>query len=150
MPIIPLVFQADPVKAVRKFIVNLARKFEGTPYIWGGSEPRIGFDCSGFVIWVLQVFEILPAMDWTADDLMKRFSSTDSPEPGDLCFYGKNDRATHVMMYIGALNGEQVCVGASGGNSTTTTEEAAKLRNAKVKMKPVMYRDDFLGFRSIG
>jgi cell wall-associated NlpC family hydrolase len=29
-----------------------ARKFLGTPYRWGGSSPKTGFDCSGLVQWV--------------------------------------------------------------------------------------------------
>ena len=24
----------------------------GTPYVWGGSTPETGFDCSGYVCWV--------------------------------------------------------------------------------------------------
>lgn len=124
-------------------------KLQGTPYIWGGSEPRVGFDCSGFIIWILQVFEVLPSGDWNANGLMNRLTRTSSPKSGDLCFYGKSG-ATHVMMYIGRLNGQDMCVGASGGGSETTTVEEAKHKNAQVKVKPVAYRSDFIGFCDIG
>ena len=108
---------------IRKLIVTLALKLSGIEYIWGGSSPRYGFDCSGFVIWILQVFGLLPAGDWTAGTLSKAFQETSDYQPGNLVFYGKDrDRIYHVMMYVGEMGpmGHSV-IGASGGDSTTTT-----------------------------
>ena len=143
---------------MRQFIVNLAMKFMGVPYLWGGCTPA-GFDCSGFIIWVLQVFGILPSGDWTADGLMTHFKRTAIPQPGDLVFFGKATtntptsaniaQATHVMMYIGKLNNIDMCVGASGGDHTCTNIGIAKAKNAMVKIKPVNYRTDFIGYGSI-
>ncbi|MDX6408319.1 MAG: hypothetical protein QOE13_1390 [Gaiellaceae bacterium] len=31
--------------------LNEAKKYLGTPYLWGGSSPKTGFDCSGLVQW---------------------------------------------------------------------------------------------------
>jgi len=129
----------------RDYIVTLAQKFVGVPYIWGGSNPHIGFDCSGLMIWVLQVFGVLDSGDWTADGLSQLFEKrkADPWDRGDLVFYGKG-KITHVMMYIGEQNSIGMVVGASGGDSTTTTEAKAKLRNAMVKIKPVRYRSDLM------
>ena len=33
-------------------IYKEAQKYAGTPYVWGGSTPETGFDCSGYVCWV--------------------------------------------------------------------------------------------------
>lgn len=128
----------------REYITNLALKLQGTPYLWGGSNPHYGFDCSGFVIWILQVFFILPAGDWKASDFSKVFKETKTPQPGDLVLYGA-PTITHITMYIG--NGMQI--GASGGNSSTLTEAQAKAQNAKVKIKSVRYRNDFVCYLSI-
>jgi cell wall-associated NlpC family hydrolase len=133
----------------REFIVSLANKFIGIPYIWGGSNPHYGFDCSGFTIWILQVVNILGPGDWTADNLYKTFKEVHTPKIGDLVFYGTGKYASHVTIYVGTLNGVNMQIGASGGGSRTTTEEIAKSQNAMVKMKPVTYRSDLIGYRDI-
>lgn len=138
---------------MRTYIVNLARKLIGTPYIWGGSDPR-GFDCSGFVVWILQVFEILPKGDWNTDGLMQAFPVTEEPQIGDLAFYGTKTiegqlDANHVMMVCEVRPDQTLVVGASGGGSKTLTVEDAQKIGAEVHIRPHDYRKDFIGFRAI-
>jgi cell wall-associated NlpC family hydrolase len=42
----------DPISPNAAPVVNLAKKYLGTKYVWGGANPKTGFDCSGFVQWV--------------------------------------------------------------------------------------------------
>ena len=131
---------------MREHLVNLALKLVGCPYIWGGANPWTGFDCSGFVVWIYQVFGLLPSGDWTAQALYDHFDpkageSGGGWSRGDLVFYGRGEqRITHVML---ALCNELV-VGASGGDHTTTTVEEARRRGAQVKVKPRNYRSDLV------
>lgn len=136
---------------VRDFIVRLARQFAGTFYLWGGAGPNrdgsFGFDCSGFIIFLLKPFGLLPERgDWTAQQLAAMFRKTAAPEPGDLTFYGLSEqRITHVMLYVG--NGQ--VLGATGGDRRTKTPADARGRGAMVAAKPVGYRKDFVGHRNI-
>jgi hypothetical protein len=75
----------------------LARAQLGKPYVWGAEGPG-AFDCSGLVQFVMaQVGITLPR---TAAQQQKTTTRVDSPQPGDLVFYG--DPASHVGLYIGA------------------------------------------------
>ena len=129
---------------MREHLVNLALKLVGCPYIWGGANPWTGFDCSGFVVWVYQVFGLLPSGDWTAQALVGWFlhrneKANQNPQPGEMVFYGPDPQhLTHVML---ALGGGFV-VGASGGGHEMTSTEEARRRGAQVKVKPIGYRSD--------
>ena len=136
---------------MREHLVNLALKLVGCPYVWGGANPWTGLDCSGFVIWLYQVFGLLPSGDWTAQGLFDHFDPK-AGEPGggssrgDLVFYGGGEQCiTHVMLALG----NELVVGASGGDHTTTTLEEARRRGAQVKVKPLTYRADLLGVLSV-
>jgi cell wall-associated NlpC family hydrolase len=133
---------------MQEVLRTLVLKLVGCPYIWGGSTPWMGFDCSGFIVWIFRVFGKLPSGDWTAQELHDGFAkilNTDfhSVELGDLVFYGGGPgRITHVML---ALSSGQV-VGASGGGRTTTTIEEARRLGAQVKVKPLNYRSDLVDY----
>jgi cell wall-associated NlpC family hydrolase len=129
---------------VREHLVNLALKLVGCPYVWGGANPWAGFDCSGFIIWIYQVFGLLPSGDWTAQGLYEHFRQVPPTAdtiavPGDLVFYGAGVHGiTHVMLRLTST----LVVGASGGDHTTTTREEAARKGAQVKVKPINYRRD--------
>lgn len=134
---------------MRKAIIALALKLLGTPYIWGGSSPRFGFDCSGFALWIYQIFGLIPSsIDLTAEGIYHYFrdlgTTDDDLEPGDPVFYGKSaSKIVHMMIYLGRMDGEDYVIGASGGDSSTRSESDALKRDAKIKIKPMHYRTDF-------
>jgi cell wall-associated NlpC family hydrolase len=79
-------------------VVGIALQYLGIPYVWGGSSPATGFDCSGFVAYVFaQVGVSLPhhaASQYSYGTPVSR----DQLEPGDLVFF---DGLGHVGIYIG-------------------------------------------------
>ena len=82
-------------------VVELACSLVGTPYVWGGTDPATGVDCSGFVQYVYKQFGYsLPRCSWQQAEIGTRVSFDDL-KPGDLIFYQRGSRIGHVTMYIG-------------------------------------------------
>jgi cell wall-associated NlpC family hydrolase len=78
--------------------VKYARRFIGVPYAYGGSSPRTGFDCSGFVRFVYQRFGISLPHSSYADMSHGRSVVRKNLKPGDLVFF---DGGGHVGIFVG-------------------------------------------------
>ena len=94
-------------------IYKEAQKYVGTPYVWGGSTPETGFDCSGYVCWVYNQngYDVGRT---TANGLWNKSQHISGAEakPGDLVFFeGTYDTPgkSHVGIYLG--NGMMVSAG---------------------------------------
>lgn len=99
----------DAVSNQRSEIIKEALKYVGNPYVWGGTNPNTGADCSGFVGYVYKQFGYnLPRTSYTQCNVGYEINSASDLKPGDLVFYYRNSkgRVGHVAMYIG--NGKQV------------------------------------------
>jgi cell wall-associated NlpC family hydrolase len=79
-------------------VVDYAKRFRGVRYVYGGSSPRSGFDCSGFVRYVYAHFGVSLAHSSYAQFGRGRRVARASLRPGDLVFF---DGLGHVGIYIG-------------------------------------------------
>jgi gamma-D-glutamyl-L-lysine dipeptidyl-peptidase len=83
--------------------IELAKRFLGFPYLWGG-RSSFGFDCSGFTQMLVRARGINMPRDadlqaaWTDAMPVERSDL----QPGDLLFFGSSpSKITHTGMYIG-------------------------------------------------
>ena len=92
--------------ALGQAIVNEARKYLGTRYVYGGNSPSTGFDCSGLVQYVCRKVGVSVNRSSSAQYGNGTAVSRANLQPGDLIFFSKGSGISHVVIYAG--NGQVI------------------------------------------
>lgn len=83
---------------LRLSVVASAERFIGLKYKWGGKSPKSGFDCSGFTSYVMQENGVnVQGASQHQSKLGKKVSKS-KVAPGDLIFFGKGSKVSHVAI----------------------------------------------------
>lgn len=91
--------ELSPVGATE--LIRTARSFEGVPYRWGGDDPSTGFDCSGFVQYVLARHQIAAPRTSAEQFSLGTGIDLDQIRAGDLVFFSTiSPGASHVGLAI--------------------------------------------------
>jgi hypothetical protein len=81
-------------------IIDVADDYLGVPYLWGGTDPNVGLDCSGFVQEVFDRLGVdLPRVSRDQARVGTPVSSLAEAQPGDLLFF--HEPVSHVAIYLG-------------------------------------------------
>jgi cell wall-associated NlpC family hydrolase len=94
---------SDPKKLSIPESIELAKRFLGIPYLWGG-RSSFGFDCSGFTQMLLRARGFNMPRDADQQAAWAGVAAIDRKDlqPGDLLFFGSSPKEiTHTGMYIG-------------------------------------------------
>ena len=91
-----------PLKSPSDWIA-FGKRFLGAPYTWGGTTP-LGFDCSGLMTRVFSEHGITlrrNSYEQAFQDPQLVPVAFESLRPGDLLFFGTEDKIDHEAMWIG-------------------------------------------------
>ncbi|MEV7431633.1 transglycosylase SLT domain-containing protein [Nocardioides sp. NPDC092400] len=81
-------------------VVAQAEKYLGVPYVWGGTDPAKGLDCSGLVQLVYRDLGIdLPRVSRDQAQAGRPVASLAEAQPGDLLAF--NSPVSHIAIYAG-------------------------------------------------
>ena len=103
-------------------LIDTAKSYIGTPYVYGGSTPS-GFDCSGFVKYVYgQIGISLSRTSYTQAN-EGTYVAYEDLMPGDIVCFGSGS-ISHVGIYVGdgqfiqsPRTGYSVCIAPLSGGS---------------------------------
>lgn len=96
-------FDDGEISADRAKILAAAAAEVGTPYVWGGTSPETGWDCSGYVQWAYkQAGKDISRTNQWGDGV-----ATATPKPGDLMAQAPSgpNMWSHVAIYAGKKDG---------------------------------------------
>jgi len=108
----------------RDSIIMYAKKYLGTPYLYAGNSPQRGFDCSGFVNYVFNNFDInLPRSSNGYKNIGIALAPEDFKVGDILVFYGYKDRTIvgHVGIVCEANGMQSKFIHASSGKANKVT-----------------------------
>lgn len=138
----------------RERLVDQALSYVGVLYQWGGghSAGTWGVDCSGLVIESLRGIGLpLPPGTATSGAWWASLPRVETPQAGDLAFYGSDGVAHHVVVVSGFDPSTGLAsVVSANGDRTDTSPDVAEAAGHRVKTYDThLYRSDFLGFSSL-
>jgi cell wall-associated NlpC family hydrolase len=89
--------------AQRDTLVALARRQIGVRYVLGGTDPARGFDCSGFLQYVMRRMDVRLPRTAAEQARVGQEVPRDVSRllPGDILTFGRGGRVSHVGVYIG-------------------------------------------------
>ena len=81
-------------------VVGEAKKYLGIPYVWGGTNPKTGLDCSGLLLNIYKKFGIdLPRVSRDQAKVGTAVANLAQAKPGDLVAF--NNPVSHIGIYMG-------------------------------------------------
>jgi cell wall-associated NlpC family hydrolase len=93
-------------------VLSVAARYVGVPYVYGGTTPGGGFDCSGAVRYIYRQLGVELPRTANQQMLASTRVSRSNAKVGDLVFVVSGGRATHVGIYAG--NNMMYDAGSSG------------------------------------
>ena len=88
-------------------LVAFAKTQLGVPYLYASTDPSKGFDCSGFITYVFNHFNIKVPRSSVDFTIYGRDIGVDEAKPGDLILFTGTDSTIRVVGHMGIIESRQ-------------------------------------------
>lgn len=107
-------------------IVSFAQSLKGIPYKYGSTDPNQGFDCSGFITYVFNHFNInVPRSSVEFTTVPKEIKLREA-KAGDIILFTGTDSTKrtvgHMGIFVNKPGEEHVFIHATSGKANSVTE----------------------------
>jgi lipoprotein Spr len=107
-------------------LLTFALSLKGIPYKYGSTDPKQGFDCSGFITYVFNHFGIIVPRRSVDFTLVNRTVNIKEAKPGDLILFTGTDSTVRIVGHMGIVlsnyRGELIFLHSTSGNADGVTE----------------------------
>lgn len=106
-------------------LLDFANTLLNTPYKYASTDPSVGFDCSGFITYVFNHFNIaVPRSSVDFTDVGEEVNLIDS-KPGDIVLFTGTDSAIRIVGHMGIItsnaNGDVSFIHSTSGKANGVT-----------------------------
>ncbi len=129
---------------LRTNVIGWAQNYVGTKYRYASTNPRKGFDCSGFTSYIMSEYGVRISPGSTTQATQGRKVSLENAQPGDLVFFGRKKRINHVALIVSNNNGSLTVV-----HSTNTRGVVVEnVNDSDYWKKRILFARDVIANRS--
>ncbi|EPR13556.1 C40 family peptidase [Ruminiclostridium papyrosolvens] len=125
--------------SVNSKLIAYAREFEGVRYVYGGTNPQTGFDCSGFVGYVYKKFDV--NLNRSAQGMYSNGVKVSKAQlkAGDILFFDASSRkASGQIDHAGIYIGGDTFIHASSSNGKVRVQKLSEYRGTYIGAKRVI------------
>ena len=101
-------------------IVTFAKQYIGYRYVYGGTSPSTGFDCSGFIYYVFNSCGYSISRSLSAQASTGTAVSKSELQPGDIVFF--NNTSSGALGHVGIYIGNGMMIHAANSNRGVVTD----------------------------
>ena len=84
-------------------LLSFAKTLSGIPYKYGSTDPLQGFDCSGFITYIFNHFNIAVPRSSVDFTNVEREIDLAEAKPGDLILYTGTDSTIRIVGHMGVI-----------------------------------------------
>lgn len=114
-----------------KVLKYLKSRKHKTPYVFAGSNPRYGWDCSGLVLWTYKQFNIELKHSATAQAHSGQRVSYKNAKPGDIVTFSNG--SDYWYYHSGIYLGNGMIVDGNSWHGTTVVQSLKNFKGDKIK-----------------